>query len=61
MKMLYYRNFIGYPPNPGEFVAQFAPRDYLRAIHSGITNTADSFFLLSLLAWRDFCCRGTWP
>jgi hypothetical protein len=45
MKMLYYRNFIGNPPNPGEFVAQFTPRDYLRAFRSGITNTADGFFL----------------
>lgn len=45
MKMLYYRNFIGYPPNPGEFVAQFTARDYLRAMRSGITNTADGFFL----------------
>jgi len=50
MKMLYYRNFIGYPPNPGEFVAQFTPRDYLRAFRSGITNTADGFFLPFLLA-----------
>jgi hypothetical protein len=50
MKMLYYRNFIGYPPNPGEFVAQFTPRDYLRAFRSGITGAANGFLFPFLLA-----------
>ena len=49
IKMLYYRNFIGAPTAPGEMTVQFSVRDYVGAFRSGITKTAESFFLPFLL------------
>ena len=49
IRMLYYRNFVGTPIAPAEMVVQFSARDYLSAFRSGITKTADSFFLPFLL------------
>ncbi len=49
IKMLYYRNFVAVPIAPGEMTAQFAFRDYLAAMRSGITLAANSFFLPFLL------------
>ena len=49
-QMLYYRNFVGTPVEPGALSLRFSFHDYLSAFRFGITMFAGSFFLPFLLA-----------
>jgi hypothetical protein len=49
IRVLYYRSFVEVPLAPAEFVPQFGPTDYLRALRMAVSGTMNSYFLLFVL------------